>query len=164
MVDQITVQTIGVLVAASSVLIGVVYYILQMKEQNKNRQAQLFMQIYNHYLDRISDDEMDVFPMKYNGYDDFMEKYGWDTNPDGWRKFSRFLSYTEGMGTLVKRGLIDASLVYDINGGLVKWYWEKAKPFWVEFGVRHGVTHVAPFTEYLYERLMPMYEAEMSGG
>jgi sensor domain CHASE-containing protein len=56
MVDQVTIQTIGVLVAASSVLIGVVYYILQMREQNKNRQAQLFMQIYNHYLDKITDD------------------------------------------------------------------------------------------------------------
>ena len=159
---MVDVQTIGVLATATSVSLAAIYYIFQMREQNKNRQAQLFMQIYNHYLDKISDDEMDVQSIEYSGYDDFMEKYGWEKNPVLWRKFSRFLSYTEGMGTLVKRGLIDASLVYDINGGLVKWYWDKARPFWDEFAVRHRFSHVAPFTEYLYDRLKPMHEKDAS--
>jgi hypothetical protein len=164
LVDQLTLQTISIIVAASSVLVGVAYNILQMREQNKNRQAQLLMQIYNHYLDKISDEEMDVWTMQFNGYDDLIEKYGWEKNPLLWNKFSKFLSYTEGMGTLVRRGLIDASLVYDLNGGLVKWYWEKSRTFWREFGERNNLPHIAPFTEYLYGRLEPLHMRDAAKG
>jgi hypothetical protein len=156
------VQTVSVLIATASVTLAAAYYILQMREQNKNRQAQLFMQIYSHYLDKIVEDEMTLYTMEYKNYDDFMDKYGWKSNPEFFKKFNKFVSYLEGVGVLVKRGLIDPSMVYDLNGGLVRWYWEKSKPFWLEFRARNNERNTVEYTEYLYDRLSKMDEDKSS--
>ena len=161
---------LGVSATATAAIVGVSSYVSSNKRAEdarrrelETRQAQLFMQVYGHYLDKIVDDEAAIYKMNYRDYDDFMEKYGWEKNPEFYKKFNKFGSYLEGIGVLVKRGLIDASLVHDFNGDLVRWFWEKSKPFWVEFSAREKFPSlVVPFTEYLYERLKQMEQEKSS--
>lgn len=51
MVDQFTLQTLGVMIAAASVVIGVVTWIFQSREAKRINQARLFMQIYDRFND-----------------------------------------------------------------------------------------------------------------
>jgi hypothetical protein len=168
---NLLVQIVGVSAAAIATVVGVRSYIVSNKRAQETRdreletqQAQLFMQVYNNYLDKIVDDEMTLYRMEYKDYDDFMKKYGWESNPEFFNKFNKFVSYLEGVGVLVKRGLIDQSMVYDLNGGLVRWYWEKSKPFWVEFRVRNNEPDTVQYTEYLYERLRQAEQGKSSLG
>ena len=43
------VQTIGVLVTAASVSMAAIYYAFTLRNQNRTRQAQLFMQIFQRF-------------------------------------------------------------------------------------------------------------------
>jgi hypothetical protein len=80
----------------------------------ETRQAQLFMQIRGNY-------DMDMIRRRYelqnwewDDYEDFMSKYGPDTNLESWSKLISVGQYFEDIGVLVKRGLIDPDLVDDL--------------------------------------------------
>lgn len=54
-----------------------------------------------------------LYTWEWKDYDDFWEKYGPETNIDVWISFTAFTIYYEGIGVLVKHGLIDSTLVDD---------------------------------------------------
>ena len=46
MVDQVTIQTLGILLTGFSVSLAAVYYTMTLRNQTETRQAQLFMQLF----------------------------------------------------------------------------------------------------------------------
>jgi beta-lactamase regulating signal transducer with metallopeptidase domain len=84
------ITSISAIIAAAGVLIGVAYYILEIKQQTKvrqdlarqretdleTRQAQLFMQLYDHYYDRdtMKDESEIIYQWKWKNFEDFWEK------------------------------------------------------------------------------------------
>jgi len=81
MVDQMTLQTISVVIAAASVVIGVINSIYssriaekQRQTQIDSRQAQLFMQIYNQFTMEKYKQLIEVNSWEWKDYDDFTEK------------------------------------------------------------------------------------------
>ncbi len=44
-------QTLSIVLTGIGLIIALTYYSLQIRNQNKTRQAQLFMQIYNRWTD-----------------------------------------------------------------------------------------------------------------
>ena len=124
MVEQITFQTIFQFLQTVSIMVGIAYYIMILQNQQKNmntsletRQAQLFMDIYQTYVTKeIHRDIEIVLKSDFIDFEDWLSKYGPQSNPDGHAKFDSVLSYMEGMGCLVKRGLIDPSYVVELLG------------------------------------------------
>jgi hypothetical protein len=143
----VDIQTAYYMVAATGVLVAAVYYILNIQNSKKNqelmlkaqqqtletRQAQLFMPIYatyhsEEYIKAFSE----IMKWKYDSYDDYMAKYGLEVNPEAYLMYRKVFGYLEGIGVLVRRGLIDASLVDDLISGAVVSYWERFEPYLVE--------------------------------
>jgi hypothetical protein len=91
-------------------MIALTYYGLQIRNQNRTRQAQLFMQMY----DRWSDDTRglnvrSVVNTKLSGFDEYQEKYQSDEN---FRKaLDALFGFYEGLGVIVKAGFMDIRLV-----------------------------------------------------
>jgi hypothetical protein len=46
------VQTVSILVAATSVMVGVIYYVLQIRHQTKLRQTDLALRLYTSWVSK----------------------------------------------------------------------------------------------------------------
>jgi hypothetical protein len=177
MIVLVDLQTVGVLVTATSVTIAAVYYIftlrmnmrtqeLALKAQQQTldtRQAQLFMQLADTYIDkgyRTTALEMLSNKWSWTNFDDFLSKYGPDNNPEAWNKFQLQLSHWSQQGILVRDGLISAATLNSWWGWVPVAIWEKYEPIILEYRGRYesppkGMFHM-DFEDLYYSLLVEM--------
>ena len=157
---MVDVQTIGVLVTAASVSVAAIYYIMTLRVQQNNmkhtletRQTQLFMQLLTLYdnKDFFNDYAKIAYDTHYEDYEDWLRKYGPQTNREHWASWARVGRFFDGTGILVKRDLVDADLVIDEMREQIILTWDHVKP-WVS-GVRKAMNspHTWENFEYLAE-------------
>jgi len=169
----IILQTIGVLSTATAAVIGVRSYInsnkraeeakkkeqetrdLELKAQQHNletRQAQLFMLMYEKWIepDAVESNIM-IQKLQVSDFEQFQELI---YNSVEGRNITRFGSYFEGLGVLVREGLIDIRLVSLFLYGEVKLFWEKWGSFFKEQRIVENYPRAWIETEYLYDRVM----------
>jgi hypothetical protein len=171
MVDQMTLQTIGILLTAVTVSIAAIYYTLTLRYTRRNqeltlkaqeqaletRQAQLFMSIYSTYSSaEFHKAYREILNCQWKDYDDFQSKYGFEVNPDADAKGRMINAYFEGVGVLMKRGLIDPSIVDDLISGVIIRYWEKYEPYILEYRKRRDWPQAGEHVEYLYNKIKPI--------
>jgi hypothetical protein len=120
-------QTISIIFAGVSIGIAAIYYTLNIKHQRETRQAQLFMTLYQKMTDREWQRQQQEISLlfEYDNFEEFWEKYGPYTNMDDYVTFMTRVAWYEGLGVLVKRGLVDVSMVDDLNSGPIISVWEK---------------------------------------
>jgi hypothetical protein len=159
-VGLVDVYEISAVVAAAGVLAGVVYYILDMRNQSRmrhteieTRQANLFMQIYAEYYkeDFLTNLNEVVFSWNYKDFD-FWQKYGPLANPKAFARYDAVGSYFKGIGVLLKKNLIDLNLVDELMGTSIMKFWEKFESYIKEFRVREWSRSMEG-VEYLYNEL-----------
>jgi hypothetical protein len=115
----------------------------------ETRQAQLFLQLYNQYYNKDFIAAINkIGQMKYRSYEEFWEKYG---NVEASQSWDLLSHYFEGAGILVRKGLIDPSLVSDLISEEFIDYWDKMSPFIMEYRIRSGKLKAGENQEYLYE-------------
>ncbi len=156
------------LVAIFGVIAGFTYYVLAVRNTQKNqelqletRQAQLFMQIFARQYDVEQRKSIYlVRNLEYKDLDDFNEKYGPENNPDTFFRFNSLATYFEGVGVLVKRNLVDPSMVDDLMSGRVNEFWEAVRPFTIELRERTGNYEAWEHVEYLYNVIKPIQDKQ----
>ena len=175
------------LVAIFGVVAGFSYYILMVRNQNRTRQAQLLMNLYESYRSIESRRQsLEIQSWEYEDFDDFFKKYGDDTNPDAWALFESKAAFFNGIGVLLKENLIDIRLLDNLltstvnrhwnmlNMGsiLVEWRkriklrreergWKRDTDYPVEVDKSASSTAFYGF-DYLYSRLMKYRETHLS--
>ena len=119
----VDIQTISIVIAASGLFIAAVNQILSRRRKEamaklnlETRQTQLFMQIYNRWNSRDFLKAYGLIRYKYtfNNLDEWMSKYGPDVDPEAYANQMTINTFFEGLGVIVKKGLIDISLVEDL--------------------------------------------------
>lgn len=151
---MIDIQTISVSLAALGILVAAMYYTLTVRNQNRTRQAQLFMQIYSVFrTEEFQDNITEILSWKWNDYDDFLEKYGPKTNPKAWRALGSVAGYFEGIGLMVNEKLIDISLVENLMSTHIIIFWEKINPLSIEFRRDFNRPQIDVWKEYLYNEV-----------
>jgi len=157
---MVDVQTISIVLTGLGIIGAIIYYTLTLRNANKTRQAQLFMNLHETYMEesyQISEAIM-LNDWQWNDYDDFMEKYGYKTENYG--MFAKEGTFLEAIGVLVNRGMIDVTLVDDLmSGSILKW-WEKFEPVQLEIRERFNWPQNAEWVEYLYHQIKPIAERQ----
>ena len=130
MVDQLTLQTIGILFTGISLTIAALYYTMTIRNQNRTRQAQLFMQVHSQWKDRaFIKGFYDIMNnWEWDDVEDFWVKYGQAANEDAFITIIEVAWYFEGVGQLLRDGLIDIRLVDSMYSSRVIDFWEKMLP------------------------------------
>ena len=144
-----------------SLTIGVIYYIITLQNSNRNqkhqletRQAQLFMQIFSHQYNIEQRKSIELIKnMNYENFDDFEKKYGEKVNPETFIRLSSLGSYYEGIGVLVKKGLVDPEMVDDLMSGRIIEYWDIIGPWVIETRQRTGYYEMSEHLEFLYNKI-----------
>jgi hypothetical protein len=154
----IDLQLMSTVSASIGVLAGVTNWIIrtrraerQRQTEIETRQAQLFMDVYKLYLDPdITDAYLEIITREFESYEEYMDKH---FKTRGNIDFVLVGRYFSGVGVLLKRGLIDISLVYDLLRRQFMWTWEKYEP--VLQGRRKAVNDPTVWSpiEYTYNEL-----------
>jgi len=157
MVSFEEIQTVYYMVTATGVLAAAIYYVITLRAERNNmkttletRQAQLFMGIYQTYVTKeIHRDIEIVLNAQFTDFEDWLAKYGPKSNPEVHAKFDSVLSYMEGLGSLVKRDLIDPSYVVELLGLEVLYTHQKYRP--IISGMRKANPTLYTDFDILYE-------------
>lgn len=163
---MVTVETVSIVFTGLSISLAAFYYISTLRNaqrtqqlQLETRQAQLFMQIYSTITDENFNKMVnEVLNYQWEDYDDYYNKY-W-RNPDARSKLGALANYYEGVGVLVKRGLIDVSFVDDLMSGGIMLYWEHFHDVVEEMRRRANWPQLVEYVEYLYEQVKSIVEEQ----
>jgi hypothetical protein len=109
---MVTIEQVIYVIPILGLTASIFYYAIVIRNQNKTRQAQLFMDIYETYRSPEFRRQWTlILQQEWTDIDDFMEKYGLDTNPEAWSDWMSVASFFHGIGILVKKGLLQPSLL-----------------------------------------------------
>ena len=145
---MLDVTEISAMVAAAGVMVGVVYYILDMRNQARTRQTDLVMRLYSTYGSKdFQEAWATVRELEFKDYDDFIKKYGWSA------AMSEVGLFFEGVGVLLHKKLVDISMIDDLFTGPVKMTWEKMKPMIEGHRKQREYPQFYEWLEYLYNEM-----------
>jgi hypothetical protein len=183
MVDLALLQSVSYIAGALGVCVAAIYYLMNLKISQRNqelslkaleqsakaqelslrtqqqnletRQAQMFLNIYNQTRsnDYITSFNKIMIEYKWTSFKDWMDLY---TNDPEFRRVSDVVGwFYEGLGVLVREGILDIRWIALLICGPTRWYWEKYMPI-VEEGrsTLAGNKRWWSESEYLYTELM----------
>ncbi|MCW4051952.1 MAG: hypothetical protein NWE78_01920 [Candidatus Bathyarchaeota archaeon] len=159
---MIDAQTISIVIAAASIVIATAYYITIVRNANRARQAQLFMQFHSKGMNKELIKDMTEINLcwTWKDADEFFQKYGPETNPDAWAKFVSVWAYYEGMGTLVKKNLINVEIIPEILAIAIVDFWEKIQPVASKYSQQLRRPQAFDGVELLYHKIRRATELE----
>jgi hypothetical protein len=120
-------------VAILGVLVAFSYYLLTLRNQNMQRNAQLFMDYHNKITSNPLKDQLrEVMSWEWQDKEDFEAKYGKLPDPETFfadpenplLNLVDVLAYYEGLGVLMSRNHLDIELISRF-GGYITYLWEK---------------------------------------
>jgi hypothetical protein len=158
---MVNIETVSIILTGIGIIIAFGYYTLTVQNQNRTRQAQLFMQIYNRWTDTdFNENYIEIINREWDDYDDYYRKYGGGAHPRETAKQRTIGQYFEGIGVLVYRNLIDVSLVDDLMSSLLFSFWEKYGPVIKMRREASNTPQILEWTEYLYAEVRKVAERQ----
>ena len=152
MVEQVTFQTLFQFLQTVGILVGVSYYIVSIRNQNRTRQIQIISTVGIGNLD------WSFLDWEVGDLDDFMSEHGPEVDPEGWMTINEWFNRLEVFGVFVKEGLLDVRLICLMSGGTIKASWEKYRGIFEELRLRYNRPRDWIEAEYLYERVVEYLE------
>lgn len=156
MAEPLSLQTLISYLTPISLTIGVIYYIISLRNQRRNREAALLTSIHSQWTTLIHKNYSEILRWEWEDYDDYREKYG---DLQSQEKLETVGGYFEGVGVYVREGLIPIRLVTLFMTNPIVRFHEKFGPIANEERVRHNAPRIGSETEYLYNELMKYIEA-----
>jgi hypothetical protein len=144
---MVDIQTFSIVIASASVVAGVIYYALQIRNQNRTRQTDLVMKLYSNFNSpEFQKTWEQILKREAKDLQDYQKKYG---NAESVTVGMFF----EGIGILLKRKLIDIELVDDMFTSPIKMTWEKMKNMTLESRKIYNRPETFEWFEYLYNEM-----------
>jgi hypothetical protein len=121
----------------------------------ETRQAQLFMRIYNRWTSKEMTSAYGLVRWLYTWEtpNEAFEKYMPKTDADAYSNHQILHNFYEGLGVLVKRGLIDINLVEDLFSQRIVWHWERFEKLFLRAREITGDYSQYDSMEYLYHEM-----------
>jgi hypothetical protein len=163
MVSLATLQAVSFTAAAIGVALAAINYILTLRNTQKNmkltletRQAQLFTQIYNRWNSRdvVKSYGLVRYRHQLKSNDELLDQNGLLKDPELYTDYQTLNNFFEGLGVLVKKGMVDIGWVEELFAGRIIWYWEHLEPLYMDARKRLNDPTQYSNIEYLYNEMM----------
>lgn len=140
-----TLQTVGLLV-------GIFYYIMTLRNAQKSRDAQIFLQFSNKTATKNWQNGMNhISQLEFSSYEDLV-KYR-ENNPDEWSDIRYVFGVIEDFGGLVRGGYLNINIVAITSSTNIIRAWETLQPAIDEMR-RAARARAWSEMEYLYNQLI----------
>jgi len=134
---------VGATVAAVGVLVGVVYYILDVRNQRRMRQTDLLVRLFSNMIDKDWLEAWEKVRDRENlEYSKYKEKYGFV-------EANQVYLFYDQLGRLLQKGLIDIDLL-PLEIGQITTTWKKLGPILEGSRKRFNEPRLGSGFEYLY--------------
>ena len=155
-------EFLAIIFTGIGLIVSILYYTTVLQNANKTREANLFNSIYQTLLsDKLFDLTWELWrKWEYTDYDDFMQKYGPETNDDAYKRFHNYFSHLEGIGIYLKRGLIRPELIDDFMSADIVTHWEKFEHYILEHRKRMNYPQYYEHFEYMYKRVKSIRDSQ----
>ena len=157
-----TLQTIGLLV-------GIFYYVITLRNNQRNQQLALETRQVSTYIQTVGfrDKEFmkawaDIRFQEYTDYDDWNSKYGPETNPESFANFFTMCNLFQSLGSLVEQGMLSAETVYKQEGDQVIIICETQRNIIEGTRTRENYLHLFDSYESLYYRMIQLKNQELN--
>ena len=158
---MIEIGTILSFIQAAGIIVGVAYYIMNirisqrnMKENLQTRQTQLFMQIFQRFQDPEFTNQWNILMERsWKDADDFMKKYQGNPASDGASLLSVQTNF-EGVAVILMKNMIDIDIVYELMPTMATVFWKKYEPLIKQLREEMGYPQLFRPVEYLSDRLV----------
>ena len=135
MMAEITYQMILSTLQTAGLLVGISYYILTLRNQQKSQkhaEETRKIQLLTSYNEHISEEDglarwYALMDMQWKDYYDYMSKYGFNNNPELCETRNEIWRITNQNGLLIRDGLIDISSFVKYIGDSPVFLWKKFK-------------------------------------
>ena len=144
---MLDITEISAMVAAAGVLVGVVYYILDMRNQSKMRQTDLLVRLFSNMMSKDWVEAWEkVRDRETLDYDDYKEKYGFV-------EVNEVYLFLDQLGRLLQKGLMDLDLL-PLETGQISIMWEKLSPMVEGSRRKFNEPKLGCGFEYLYNEVI----------
>ena len=150
--DIMDITSFSALVAAISVVVGVIFAIIQMRHATKTRTTELVVQLNPALQASVSDlaEASKIMSLDFTSYEDYVEKYG---DPLSDKAFITIAAYYDGLGYLLHKRLIDTDTIEYILSGGITGSWKKLEPIIIGLRKDRNLPALFEWFEYLYEEM-----------
>jgi hypothetical protein len=141
------ISTIATIVTTVSIVIGVVFTLLEIRHLTGTRKTEIIMKIYDRFSSKeIVEAISKVGAAKFESLDDYRKKYGLT-------EAIEIAVLFEGVGVLLEQNLIDIKMVDRLFGPTLNSLWERMMP--LIYAMRKGLNEPFFFShfEYLIKKL-----------
>lgn len=154
---MVDITEVSAIVAAAGVLVGVVYYVLDLRHQSKMRQTDLLVRLFSTLMSRDWLEAWEkVRDRETLDYDDYKEKYGLV-------EANEIYVYLDQLGRLLQKGLIDLDLL-PLETGQIRIMWEKMEPILEGSRKKFNESKLGQGFEYLYSEMKKREQAGVKSG
>jgi hypothetical protein len=150
---MVELETISIVIAASSVAVGVVFALLELRNLARTRRADLVMKLSSTYGSaEMVKALLDISSLQFKDYDDFVNKYGKPSNKNLiYQSIIMASWHFESVGWLLHEGIIDANTIRQTSTAF--YIWEIIAP--IVKGLRKDLNQpeTGKWFEYLYNEM-----------
>ena len=156
---MVDVQTVSIVVASSGVFLAAIYYILQIRHQDRMRHLDLFMRLYSIWgREDVLKAHRRLMALKVEDYDSFVKKYGPIASeeiepPQIYNDIDRIGWFFNVMGFLVNEKIVHIKLVDELLGYWIIKNWETLKPLVYGWRKQYNIPESYQWFEYLYNEM-----------
>lgn len=145
---MVDIPTISVVVAAVSVVVGVIVTMIQLRHMAKTRRTEVVMRLYEQFqsMEMLEAVERSSNLSKFENLDQFQKEYGL-------LDVERIAAFFEGIGALLEQHMININLLDDLLGPSMEGVWKSTKPVIYAMRERFGNPYLFWHFEYLVDRL-----------
>ena len=157
MVDLALLQSISYTAGALSVVLGVIYYVLNLRTSQRAMKITLTNNLLQTFVSEAHQKRWgELLNMKWSDYDDFEKKYGSDNNLDSFAKRQAVILQFDILGNLLRSGLADKETLYNCIQITAPWTWAKFKSVLMENRRLYSGKDMFTGFEYLAGEMMRM--------
>jgi hypothetical protein len=152
---MVDLQTVSIAIASAGVFLAAIYYIFQIRHQDKMRHMDLFMRLYSIWG---SEDMLNAHRrfmiLKVETYDSWVKKEGPVIEPSQVNTdIDRIGWFFNLMGFIVKEKIVHIKLIDELLGYWVIKDWETIKPLVDGWRKQYNIPESYRWFEYLYNEM-----------
>ena len=137
---MIDISAITAVVTTASIIVGVIFTLLEIRHFNKTRKTEIIMKIYERFGSKEIVEAMNrVGASKFESFEDYNKKYGVTD-------ITEIAVLFDGIGVLLEQNLIDINMVDQLFGTTVYLLWNKMEP--VINAMRKGLNEPSFFAHF----------------
>ncbi len=132
-----------------AVLVALAIAILQLRDLRRVREGEVILQASQMFATDFMDSYMTLQSLQFKDYQDLKSRYGGRSEESA---FMKSVSFFEGIGVLVKRGVIPIALADDFFHGITRVTWLKAEKLIQGHREAMGHPEFVEWFEYLFNK------------